>query len=380
MTKINRQVVLSTDPSCFLRRVINPEFQVHFGTYAKTLLGLLIATFVATACRSAATPEGGDMAIPKVDVVVVSTLTPTKITDVEAPDPVPARDAALAYLSDQYGGQALPPDLPWTEDCTQPEGIARLVTCQYTAEGRAIAVTYPMVSPTIVVFGVVVTNETDGFQWQGTVDGSGWVTEQLAADDIQTARDAALAYLSKQYGEEAPEAGLTWVERHVAPEVLVGSGIYFYTAEDWVVTISYPVVPPEMVVYHVAVVNKISGFGWGGWVDDTGHVTEATDSMLAARDTALAYIRTQYSGQAPVQGATWIAEIIGIPVPEGPGGAGTFQYTYTAGEWGITISFQLLASKPVSYQVVVTNRFTGFYWQGEVNPAGQVTEEVAPNG
>ena len=129
----------------------------------------------------------------------------------------------------------------------------------------------------------------------------------------------------------APEAGLTWAERHVAPEVLVGSGIYFYTAEDWVVTISYPVVPPEMVVYHMAVVNKASGFGWGGWVDETGQVTEATDYVLAVRDAALAYIRTQYSEQAPVLGASWIAEITGIPVPEGPGGAGTFQYTYTAG-------------------------------------------------
>lgn len=320
------------------------------------------------------------MAKPTVDVVVISTLTPTKITDGEVPDPLPARDAALAYLSDQYDGQDLPPDLPWKEECTQPEGIARLVTCQYTAEGWAIAVTYPMVPPAIVVFGVVVTNEKDGFQWAGTVDGSGLVTEQLATEDIHNARDAALDYLSKQHGEVAPEAGLTWAERHVAPEVLVGSGIYFYTAEDWVVTISYPVIPPEKVVYHVAVVNKSSGFGWGGWVDETGRVTEATDSVLAARDAALAYIRTQYSGQAPVQGASWIAEIIGIPVPEGPGGAGTFQYTYTDGEWGVTISFQLLVPKPPSYQIVVTNRTTGFYWQGEVNAAGQVKEEVAPRG
>jgi hypothetical protein len=312
--------------------------------------------------------------------VVVSTLAPTTITDVETPDPVRARDAAMAYLSDQYGGQFLPADLTWTEECTQPEGIARLVTCQYTAGGWVIEVTYPMVSPENVVFGVVVTKETDEFHWQGTVDGSGWVTEQLAADDIRTARDSALGYLSKQYGEVAPEAGLTWAERHVAPEVLVGSGIYFYTAEDWVVTISYPVVPPEMVVYHMAIVNKASGFGWGGWIDETGQVTEVTDPVLAARDLALAYIRAQYSGQAPEQGASWKAEITGIPVPEGPGGAGTFQYTYTAGDWGVTVSFQLLAPKPNSYQIVVTNRSTGFYWQGEVDPAGQMTEEVAPRG
>ena len=66
------------------------------------------------------------------------------------------------------------------------------------------------------------------------------------------------------------------------------------------------------------------------------------------------------------------------PRYKGPGGAGSFQHTYTAGEWGVTISFQLLAPKPVSYQIVLTDRSTGFYWQGEVNPAGQVKEEVAP--
>jgi len=353
---------------------------MHFGTYAKTLLGLLIATFLGSTCRPAVTPEGGDLAIPKVDIVVVSTLAPTTITDVETPDPVRARDATMAYLSDQYGGQFLPADLTWTEECTQPEGIARLVTCQYTAGGWVIEVTYPMVSPEKVVFGVGVTKDTDEFHWQGTVDGSGLVTEQLAPEDIHNARDTALSYLSKLFGEEAPEAGLTWTERHVVPEVLVESGIYFYTAEDWVVTISYPVVPPEMVVYHMAIVNKASGFGWGGWIDETGQVTMVTDPVLAARDAALAYIRTQYSRQAPEQEASWIAEIIGIPVSEGPGGVGTFQYTYTTGEWGVTISFQLLASKPVTYQVVVTNRSTGFFWQGEVNPAGQVTEEVTPNG
>ena len=111
---------------------------MHIRTHARPIIGLLIIMFVATACRPAVTPEGGEMDIPKVDVVVVSTLTPTKINDVEAPNPVPARDAALAYFSDQYSGQALPADLTWTEECTQPEGIAGLVTCQYTAGGWVI--------------------------------------------------------------------------------------------------------------------------------------------------------------------------------------------------------------------------------------------------
>jgi len=166
---------------------------MHFGTDAKTLLGLLIATFLASAFRSAATPEVGDVTVPAVDIVVISTLAPTTITDIETPDPVPARDATMAYLRDQHGGQFLPANLTWTEECTQPEGIACLVTCQYTAGGWVITVTYPMVSTEKVVFGVAVTKETDEFHWQGTVDGSGLVTEQLAPEDIHNARDTALS-------------------------------------------------------------------------------------------------------------------------------------------------------------------------------------------
>ena len=96
---------------------------MHFGTIAKTLLGLLIATFLASACRSAATPEDGDVTVPTVDIVVISTLTPIDITDVETPDPVPARDAALAYLSDQYGGQFLPAASPGRRNVDNLKGL-----------------------------------------------------------------------------------------------------------------------------------------------------------------------------------------------------------------------------------------------------------------
>jgi hypothetical protein len=88
------------------------------------------------------------------------------------------------------------------------------------------------------------------------------------------ARDAALAYLAEKYGSEAPVAGLVWIEAHTKPAGLVGGESYEYTAGDWLIAISYPVVAPENVVYTIAVSNATTSFRWEGRVDAQGQVTE----------------------------------------------------------------------------------------------------------
>ena len=94
-----------------------------------------------------------------------------------------------------------------------------------------------------------------------------------APGEIRAARDVALAYVSGRYGEQSPALGLTWTEEFITPEGLVGSGTYQYTAEDWVVTLSYPIVAPEAVVYQIVVTNPTTGFQWEGEVDASGEVT-----------------------------------------------------------------------------------------------------------
>ena len=67
---------------------------------------------------------------------------------------------------------------------------------------------------------------------------------------------------------------LTWTEERTTPEGVVGSEIYQYTAEDWVVTTTYPLVAPEAVVYQVVVANPSTGFRWEGEVNAVLQVTE----------------------------------------------------------------------------------------------------------
>ena len=93
-------------------------------------------------------------------------------------------------------------------------------------------------------------------------------------DGVRAARDAALAYVSEKYGEQAPAPGLTWAEERTTPEGLVGAETYKYTANDWVVTISYPVVAPENVIYHIVVENPTTGFRWEGELDAERNLTE----------------------------------------------------------------------------------------------------------
>ena len=140
-------------------------------------------------------------------------------------------------------------------------------------------------------------------------------TAEEPPDEVRAARDVALAYISGRYGEQAPALGLTWTEEDITPEGLVGSVTYQYTAEDWVVAITYPIVPPEAVVYQIVVANPTTGFQWEGEVNAVLQVTET----LAT------------TGGQPVVG--WMGRVVSLPdgsqyddylalMPEGAGEAG----------------------------------------------------------
>lgn len=92
-------------------------------------------------------------------------------------------------------------------------------------------------------------------------------------EEVCAARDAALAYVSERYGEEAPALG--WTGGSTLPEnPPPGWSEYQYTAEDWVVTVGHAVLPPEQIVYQIVVANPTTGFQWEGEVNAVLQVTE----------------------------------------------------------------------------------------------------------
>lgn len=207
------------------------------------------------------------------------------------------RDIVLSYLQEHYGSNAPAAGLSWTEERATPPGLIGAETYRYSAGDWVITISYPITAPDAVIYQVVVTNPTTGFQWLGSVDSLGSVKAPASevADPILAARDAALAYISTHYNVQTPWAELTWARTRVTPEGLVGTETYQYHAEDWVITISFPMVAPEQVIYKVTVSNKSTNFLWQGEVMTNVVIKEATGQ----------------AGGQPVIG--WYGQVIGLP-------------------------------------------------------------------
>lgn len=285
-----------------------------------------------------------------------------------------ARDAALTYIREHFP-EAPAESLSWVEERLTPEDVPGGATWQYTAEDWVVTVSYAVLPPEWTVYRVSVTNESTGLDWEGRVDASGRVPE--APEHVLVARDAALRYVVEEYGQQGLGSGLAWEEEWITPEGLVGAGTYQYRVEDWVVTISYPVVPPEQAVYQVSVVNQASGFQWEGEVDAQGMVTElgvetpeAPFDRTAARDAAMNYIYEHYRyPPLDTMEVEWEEEDL---TPEGLVGAAKFRYT--AESWVVQVSYPVVAPEATIYEVTVTNAHLDFEWQGTVDAQGVVTE------
>ena len=182
-----------------------------------------------------------------------------------------ARDAAVTFVREHFEEAPAEP-LSWVEEKLTPEGLVGGEEWQYTAGDWTVKVSYGVVAPEWTLYHISVSNQSTGFEWEGRVDGSGRVPE--APENALLARDQARLYVIEKHGQSGLGAGLGWQEERLTPENIVGGETYQYTAGDWVVTVSYPVVLPENTVYTIAVTNESSGFEWEGQVDPQGVVTE----------------------------------------------------------------------------------------------------------
>ena len=192
---------------------------------------------------------------------------------VQAPDDIrAARDSALAYVSEHHGEQAPPAGLTWTAEDATPEGLIGGISYRFTAEEWVVTVDTAVVPPEMRVYRTSVSNPSTGFWWEGRIDAQGQGTE--GSEIVLTARDAALNHISEHYAELAPPPDLTWEGGRATSKGLIGGETFQYTAGYWVITISYPVVAPENVVYHIVVANPPTGFQWEGELDAERYLTE----------------------------------------------------------------------------------------------------------
>ncbi len=108
----------------------------------------------------------------------------------------------------------------------------------------------------------------------GACTGQPGPTPELEVRDAAEARDTAISYLRAHVGENAPAADIEWDAENVTPPGLIGQGTTAFTSDEWTITVSYPVVPPENAVYEVVVSSIKLGWHWKGTIEPDANVTE----------------------------------------------------------------------------------------------------------
>jgi hypothetical protein len=144
-----------------------------------TVISTVILSTILIGCGSALVPP---------------TPIPTTVRTEEPPEaPTPtqevpegvrtARDAAMAQVRRIYGEETPSADLDWTEEQTTQEGLVGSSSFRYTAGDWVMDINTPVAAPENLIYQVMLSNTSTGFQWQGEVDAAGEVTEPPAPDD-----------------------------------------------------------------------------------------------------------------------------------------------------------------------------------------------------
>ena len=95
-----------------------------------------------------------------------------------------------------------------------------------------------------------------------------------AGPNPESARDAALAYVTVHYPDVVSAPGLDWTAQTLTLEEVEGMSARLYTAGDWEVSIAFPLMDPQDIPYRVLITNHATLFSWEGEVSAGGQVTE----------------------------------------------------------------------------------------------------------
>lgn len=161
--------------------------------------------------------------------------------------------------------------MQWNEDQVAGEDTANWVEYQYSALPWLITVGGPVTDSGSANYDVVVTNPGTGFGWEGRIGTDGEISE--GDEQVLAACDSTCDYLAGRFAELGFN-DLKWTGRRVTPDGLAGAETYEYTAENWTLTVTFPVVAPEATIYHVTLENQQTGFVWKGEMDSDRILTE----------------------------------------------------------------------------------------------------------
>jgi hypothetical protein len=216
------------------------------------------------------------------------TPTPTPASDIPA-EVVSARDRALSFLQERYLDKAPSASLSWNGENTTPPGISDLSSFSFTGGDWIMSIWVPMVSADTVIYEMDLSNSGTGFQWTGKLSEDYRVLESNlnVAVEALVVREMVLSYRRLSDPQQAPAEDLVWLGERTTPEGSVGYESCQFTAEGWVMVVSYGVARPDQVLYQVELHNSSDASVWRCQVDAQGQVLEiqARSSSLSLQES-----------------------------------------------------------------------------------------------
>ena len=100
--------------------------------------------------------------------------------------------------------------------------------------------------------------------------------EEIIPKAVIETRDFALTYVIKNQLPGAPSADLDWTGRNATIPGVIGGTHFEFTSGDWTMTISFPIVAPENVIYTVILQNSTTNFYWEAKLNTYGAVMDPT--------------------------------------------------------------------------------------------------------
>lgn len=97
--------------------------------------------------------------------------------------------------------------------------------------------------------------------------------------------------------------------------------------------------------------------------------TDIPAEVIAARDAALAFLRTIYPGKAPPEGLSWVGQ---NTTP--PGVVGISSYEFVSGDWLMWIGTPQIMPGTLIYEMELTNQQALFHWTGTLDTRHAVLE------
>jgi hypothetical protein len=204
--------------------------------------------------------------------------TPTPAAEI--PEAVlAARDAALAFVQEQYEQGAPPAGLKWNGSVSSPAPSTAMTSYEFSAGDWLLAVWAPMISQDTVIFEMALRNDDTGFDWTGKLSQANEVLESNlgVGANVLVVRDLVLQYYRDLY-VGAPAEGLVWMGERTTPEGSTGYEECQFASEGWLLVVDYAVTRPDQALYNVRLVGAPTGLLWRCQVNAEGEILEIQGS------------------------------------------------------------------------------------------------------